>query len=125
MSHILDHHDDDGVPFTWPVPKAPDPYWDQVRDKAAQLGSDGCTMGAGMYLLACLEHDIHCRTGMTLDGQFILPSQAHKRFLAVMQAHSKLGWWSPVARYRYLLVKWFYRPPPPDIDPAIAEEQRD
>lgn len=84
-------------------------YWDRVRDRARELGSDGCTGGSALFREACLEHDIHYRTGRTLDGEPLTRAQADARFLYAMQRRSLLGWWSPVAWVRYAAVRLFAR----------------
>lgn len=76
-------------------------YWDRVRLKAKRLGSDGCSFVKDWYLDACLEHDIHWRTGMTLDGKLITTAQANERFRRVIQSRSKLGRLSPLSWWRW------------------------
>lgn len=84
----------------------PEPsYWERVRNRAAELGSDGCTMGTRLFRLCCLEHDIHQRDEHTLDGEPISWAEADARFLACMQRKSWFGWWSPVAWTRYAFVR--------------------
>ena len=83
------------------VPPAESPYWVAVRKVATQLKSDGCTGVADIYLDACLEHDIHWRTGHTLFGVPITTAQANRRFRKVIQARSPLGAWSPLSWWRW------------------------
>jgi hypothetical protein len=85
-------------------------YWERVADKAAELGSDGCTGGSAAFRPCCLEHDIHWRTGRTLEGHRISPREANLRFRACMQSRSRFGWWSPVAWWRYLVVSLIDQP---------------
>lgn len=85
-------------------------YWDRVRERAAQLGSDGCTGVGPAFRDCCLEHDIAYRTGATVDGEPQTKQQADARFLACMQRKSKFGWWSPLAWVRYFAVKKFGKP---------------
>lgn len=82
-------------------------YWTRVRDKAAQLGSDGCSNATGAFADCCLEHDILYRTGMTLDGDPISRRDADARFKACMRRHSRLGWFSPMALIRWSAVRMF------------------
>jgi hypothetical protein len=84
-------------------------YWERVRDKAGEIGSDGCTGAGAVFRDCCFEHDIHYRTGRTLDGQPITKAQADDRFRACMQARSVLGWWSPMAWIRWSAVRLFGR----------------
>jgi len=51
-------------------------YWGPLRARAKALGSDGCTGVPDWYLDCCLEHDVHCRTGMTMQGQAISSDEA-------------------------------------------------
>ena len=85
-------------------------YWERVRDKAAQLGSDGCTAGVGAFRDCCLEHDVAYRTGATVDGEPQTKQQADLRFRACMMAQSRFGFYSPMAWWRYLIVKWRGKP---------------
>lgn len=85
-------------------------YWREVRLKARELGSDGCTGVPDFYLDCCLEHDIHWRTGRTLSGKRISPADANRRFKRCIQARSKLGKYSPMAQWRYLgvtITQWW------------------
>jgi hypothetical protein len=81
-------------------------YWERVRDRAAEMGCDGCSMATGAYLDCCLEHDLHYRLGTTLKGVPITKADADLRFRSCMQTRSKLGWFSPMAWWRYWAVKW-------------------
>lgn len=46
-------------------------YWQRVRDRAAALGSDGCTAVSEWNRDCCLLHDVMCRTGMDMDGRAV------------------------------------------------------
>lgn len=83
------------------IPPASYPYWDRVRHAARLLKSDGCTGVMDWYLDACLEHDIHWRTGLTLYGQLITTEQANRRFRLVIQNRSGFGVLSPVSWIRW------------------------
>ena len=81
-------------------------YWTRVRDLADQIGSDGCTMATGARRDCCLEHDIAYALHRTVDGVPIhTRAEADARFLACLQRHSRLGWWSPLAWVRYAAVR--------------------
>ena len=84
-------------------------YWDRVRDKAAELGADGCSMATGAFVECCLEHDVHYRTGKTLRGMTISRRDADARFRACMQARSRFGAFSPMAWWRWAAVRLFGR----------------
>ena len=85
-------------------------YWERVRDRAAELGADGCTGATNAFRDCCLEHDIFYRTGKTLDGRPITKAEADDRFRSCMMAHSVLGFYSPMAWIRWAAVKVFGRP---------------
>ena len=85
-------------------------YWEQIDDWADSLGADGCTGGTNAFVHCCRRHDAEYRTGTTLEGQSVNKQEADKRFLDCMRNHSKLGYWSPMAYYRYLAVKVFGKP---------------
>lgn len=92
------------------VPPETDPYWDRVEQTAKDLNSDGCTDVMDFYVDSCYEHDIHWRTGETIDGLKISKSQANTRFRKVIQSRSKLGKFSPLSWIRYSavsIVSWF------------------
>lgn len=86
------------------VPPASSDYWVRVRALALQVGSDGCTLVPDFYLDACYEHDIHWRTGFTIDGQRISVRQANMRFRRVIQSRSPFGILSPMSWWRYWAV---------------------
>lgn len=86
-----------------------DSYWARVWDKAGELGADGCTGVTGAFVECCLEHDIHYRTGQRLDGTPITRRDADARFRACMQSRSKLGFFSPMAWWRWAGVRIFGR----------------
>lgn len=76
------------VDNTWidNVPPRHSFYWVRVRAKAAELGSDGCTGVSDICIDSCYEHDIHWRTGKTIDGLPITTKQANRRFRKVIEA---------------------------------------
>lgn len=84
-------------------------YRASVRHRAAELKADGCSGPAldAFYRDACLEHDIHYRTGRTLDGQPLTRAQADATFRRRMQAMSPVGVLSPMAWWRWVAVRLF------------------
>ena len=103
------------VDRTWidNVPPQDSPYWERVRARAKEIGTDGCTIVADIYLDSCLEHDVHWRTGLTIDGAPITAQQANRRFRKVIQSRSKAGRFSPVSWVRWAGVsisKYILRP---------------
>jgi hypothetical protein len=88
-----------------PKERAERRYWERVRDKAAELGTDGCTFATGAFVDCCLEHDLHWRLGTTLDGKPITKREADARFRACMQSRSRFGFFSPVAWWRWSAVR--------------------
>jgi hypothetical protein len=79
-------------------------YWVKLRRRAKELKSDGCTGVPDFYLDACYEHDVHWRTGHTLDGQRISTRQANLRFRLVIQDRSPFGRFSPMSWWRWAVV---------------------
>lgn len=79
-------------------------YWDRVRDKAYELGTDGCSGATGAFAECCYEHDIFWRTGKTLNGKPITRKEANTRFRHCMQARSRFGFFSPMAWWRWAAV---------------------
>ena len=80
-------------------------YWQQVRNVADMMGSDGCTGVADFFKDCCLEHDIHYRTGKTITGAIITRRQADALFRQCMQERSKLGRYSPMSWWRWAAVR--------------------
>jgi len=78
-------------------------YWRRVEARASALGSDGCTHALAWNLRCCLEHDCHCRTGMTLGGHPINRAEADYVFYACNRARawSRLSWYDPLSWWRY------------------------
>ncbi len=60
--------------------KTNEDYWQRVRARAKALGSDGCSYVSEWMQDCCLEHDVHCRTGMTMGGMAISRSRADERY---------------------------------------------
>lgn len=84
-------------------------YWQNVRNRAKQLGSDGCSGPTlkGFYSLACFEHDIHYRTHHTLSGNPITRSQADQIFRLRHQEMSPLGGITPMGWWRWVALRVF------------------
>lgn len=80
-------------------------YWQRVRDRAAELHADGCTGVPDFYLDACLEHDVHYRTGRRLDGTPITRAGADAQFRWAIQSRSPFGFLSPMSWWRWLGVR--------------------
>jgi hypothetical protein len=87
-------------------------YWQRVKDYARQLGGDGCSGPTlQVHRSCCDEHDIHYRTGRTLDGQPITRAEADAEFRRCMQARSVGGRWHPLPWWRWVAVRlagWRY-----------------
>ena len=80
-------------------------YWDLVKAKAHDLGTDGCTLALPAFRKCCLRHDVENRTKQSaVSGRPLTNAEIDARLLACMQAHSWLGWYSPIAWLYYLSV---------------------
>lgn len=84
-------------------------YDNAVLTIAGRLGADGCTGVSELFLIPCLEHDIHYRTHEDLEHMPITKSEADIRFLKGMQSRSIVGKLSPIAWARYIGVRLFGR----------------
>jgi hypothetical protein len=82
-------------------------YRELVRRRARELDSDGCSGVPDFYRDACLEHDIHYRTGRTLSGVPLTRAKADAIFRKRIQQMSVLGVLSPVALWRWAGVRLF------------------
>ena len=82
-------------------------YWQAVRERAADLQSDGCSNVTDLYLDCCLEHDIHYRTGKTLAGVEISRQEADKVFRSCIQSRSPFKVFSPMSWWRWAGVRIF------------------
>lgn len=80
-------------------------YWQRVRERAAELGSDGCTGVPDFYIRCCWEHDIAASTGRDLAGTPVTWAQAAETFRRCIQAHSPLGVFSPLSWWRWGAVR--------------------
>lgn len=82
-------------------------YWARVRQRAKELGADGCTVVPEFYHHCCNEHDIHYRTHKTLDGEPITRAEADKRLRDCIIQSSMLHRFSPMAWWRWAAVRAF------------------
>lgn len=80
-------------------------HWERVRQRAAELNSDGCTWVADFFLDCCLEHDIAYRTGCDVDGNPTTRAETDARFRRCIQSRSKLGRFSPMSWWRWAGVR--------------------
>lgn len=68
--------------------RKPNDYWLIVKQKAAALRGDGCTSSPDLnYANCCHEHDIHYRTGKTVDGKPITRLQSDNMLFQCMRKH--------------------------------------
>lgn len=109
------------MPYAQLVKRQSRGYWELVRALAEHLKSDGCSGPARItqaYRDACLEHDIHYRTGQMLGGVDITRKQADDLFwLRIRQmAWDGLSWkpWTwgnllgfPMSWWRWKAVRDF------------------
>lgn len=84
-------------------------YWVLVRDRAADLESDGCTGVKDVYVECCYEHDISYRTCADLEGEPTSKKQDDARFRECIQERSRFGKFSPMSHWRWLGVHIFGR----------------
>ena len=65
-------------------------YWEKVKELSRALKGDGCSSSPDLfYGPCCEEHDVHYRTGMTVDGEVITRKEADSIFLECLQTHGK------------------------------------
>lgn len=86
------------------IPPKHSPYWGMVQFVAWKLGSNGCSGVPDFFRDACLEHDIHWRTGQTIDGEALTLAESNQRFRWVIQSRSIFGVWSPMSWWRWVGV---------------------
>lgn len=90
----------------WYLLDEPD-YRMGVRQRAAELGSDGCTGVPDWYVIACLDHDIAYRTHATIGREPLTRAEADQRLQWAIQHESPLGRFSPMAQWRRWGVRLF------------------
>lgn len=84
-------------------------YWEQIKAKAEELKSDGCSHVTQAFQQCCHEHDCHYRLGTRCDGTPITRREADARFRQCMQMRSRFGKASPMAWWRWAGVRLFGR----------------
>lgn len=83
-------------------------YWQIVRAKADDLGTDGCTMASSAFADCCARHDVEYRLGKSaVTGRPLTRAEADLRLRGCMQSRSLLGWYSPMAWIRWVAVRLF------------------
>lgn len=87
-------------------------YWQRVRERAARLGTDGCTQVSEWNRECCLHHDIMCRTGMDIDGNPITRQEADWLFWECNRQRTPFSVLSPRSWVRWAGVRlgaWWSR----------------
>lgn len=96
-------------------------YWEWIESEAALIGTDGCSKVSGAYRRCCLQHDLSYyyaadpsmayriyRSGDTVTyWQAATPltrATADAQLRRCIQSQSRLGFFSPVAAWRWLGV---------------------
>lgn len=79
-------------------------YYNQLKELAESIGSDGCTGVLDIHVECCWEHDWTYVTGMTPQGVSVTKEYADMRFRDCIQAHVSLRWLSPRSWIRYVGV---------------------
>lgn len=82
-------------------------YWSRIKEKADELGSDGCSGVPDFYRWTCWEHDIHYRTHAFLSGDTIDKATADYIFRVRIQQGSFWGKFSPMSWWRWIGVALF------------------
>lgn len=79
-------------------------YWARVKEHAAALKGDGCTSSPDFfYRKCCDEHDIHYRTGKTVNDEPITRAQADS---CLFQCMKKTGKTPIVGRFLLPVFYW-------------------
>lgn len=82
-------------------------YWQDVRRKAKELGSDGCSGVIDFYVDCCSEHDIAYETDADVYGHPMTRAEADADFRRCIQSKSPFGAFSPMSYWRWLGVRLF------------------
>tara|TARA_R110000824_G_scaffold22460_4_gene82141 strand:+ start:885 stop:1202 length:318 start_codon:yes stop_codon:yes gene_type:complete len=82
-------------------------YWAAIRAYAKLTDGDGCTGVPDFHKDCCREHDLHLETGLTLSGRPISTWAANAAFASCIQSRSRLGFFSPMAAWRWVSVTAF------------------
>jgi hypothetical protein len=90
------------------VTENPD-YWRRVRDRADALGSDGCSGVPEWHHDCCLEHDVHYRTGMDINGMALTRQEADALFRECLRRRSVFSFYSPLSWWRWAGVRLWNR----------------
>lgn len=80
-------------------------YWERVRLRATELGSDGCTAVTEFRKDCCFEHDIAYMTGADVNGIPVTRDHADAEFRRCMQSRSIFKAFSPVSWIRWFGVR--------------------
>ena len=73
--------------------------YEEVRKRAKELNSDGCSGVADFYIDCCYLHDILYRTGKDIDGKPVTRAEADAALRKCIQERSRFGrlnlmsWW--------------------------------
>src|SRR3990167_4187008 len=79
-------------------------YWQKVKQMSQALKGDGCTNSPDLfYTHCCDEHDIHYRTGHTLEGTPISRKDADRRLFTCMK---KAGKTPIIGRFLVPCIYW-------------------
>lgn len=78
-------------------------HWERTKQLAAALKGDGCSSAPDLFYRECCdEHDVHYRTGKTIDDQPITRAEADRQLRLCMMEHGQtpiVGRW---------LLPWVY-----------------
>ena len=74
----------------------------------AFVKSDGCTGVPDFYRNDCVIHDFWYRTHKNFDGSPITQDEADVGLRTLIQRHSWMGRFSPMAWWRWLALKEFF-----------------
>lgn len=80
-------------------------YWRRVRARAKALGSDGCTLVDEWLQDCCFEHDVHRRTGLTINGMPISVIESDYVYRHCMEQRVSLRFLHPRSWLRWAGVR--------------------
>jgi len=83
--------------------------WEQIRERARELDSDGCTRVTQLYQDCCFLHDILWRTGEDLHGNRVDFATADRLKRDCIRYRSRFGRYSPLALWRHAGLRLFGR----------------
>jgi len=87
-------------------------YWQRVRERATELGSDGCTASSEWNRDCCLLHDVMVRTGADMNGHALTRAEADYLFWECNRQRTVLSMLSPRSWARWVGVRlgaWWSR----------------